>query len=232
MFFFYCMCLVHYFLFSVSWILTPTSTSSPSMLILYLTTISAWHTPRLFLVLACYQNYLFLLWLLCIGFLGFFVSCLFLFVYFLIVFFFFSRYIFFVYFCIFFLLVHFSFIMILFYISSDSQSLYYMFITFYRPIIFSFQSRIVSSSSNVVYRVLQFYKTHHHHHVTPSAPSLTTPPYRPSLPAGSQNYIQYLHRAAVCMFKLVALPLLGHVKGSTRPKKKENHFEKGLSEKK
>ena len=47
-------------------------------------------------------------------------------------------------------------------------------------------------------------------------PSLATPPYCPSLPAGPQGYIPYLHRAAVCRFKLVTLPLLGHVKGSTR----------------
>ena len=47
-------------------------------------------------------------------------------------------------------------------------------------------------------------------------PSLVTPPYRPSLLAGPQGYIPYLLIAAVCRFVLVALPLLGHVKGSTR----------------
>ena len=46
-------------------------------------------------------------------------------------------------------------------------------------------------------------------------PSLATPPYDPLLPAGLQSYILYRHRAAVCRFKLVILPLLGHVKGST-----------------
>ena len=48
-----------------------------------------------------------------------------------------------------------------------------------------------------------------------SWPSLTTPPYHPSLLAGPQGYIPYLHRPAVCRFKLVTLLLLGCVKGST-----------------
>ena len=47
-------------------------------------------------------------------------------------------------------------------------------------------------------------------------PSLSTPPYRPSLPAGLQGYIPYLHRAAVCRFEQVALPLLSHVRGVHR----------------
>ena len=47
-------------------------------------------------------------------------------------------------------------------------------------------------------------------------PSLATPPYRPSLPTSPQGYIPYPRRAAVCRFELVILPLLGHVKGSTR----------------
>ena len=46
-------------------------------------------------------------------------------------------------------------------------------------------------------------------------PSLTTPLYRPLLPAGLQEYIPYRHRAAVCRLWLVVLPLLVHVKGST-----------------
>ena len=46
--------------------------------------------------------------------------------------------------------------------------------------------------------------------------SLATTPYRPSLSAGLQGYIPYRHRAAICRFELIALPLLGHVKGSTR----------------
>ena len=45
-------------------------------------------------------------------------------------------------------------------------------------------------------------------------PSLTTPPYRSSLLGGSQGYIPYPHRAAVCRFELVALLLFGHVRGS------------------
>ena len=56
---------------------------------------------------------------------------------------------------------------------------------------------------------------------TPSSSSsscafLTTPLYRSSLPAGPQGYIPYPHRAAVCRCELVALTLLGHVKGFIR----------------
>ena len=46
-----------------------------------------------------------------------------------------------------------------------------------------------------------------------SWPSLTTPPYSPLLPVGLQGYILYRHRAAVCRFELVVLPLLFHVIG-------------------
>ena len=46
-------------------------------------------------------------------------------------------------------------------------------------------------------------------------PSLTPLPYRPLLPAGPQGYIPYWHRAAVCRFELVVLPLLTHVKWPT-----------------
>ena len=45
-------------------------------------------------------------------------------------------------------------------------------------------------------------------------PYLATPPYRSSLPVGPQGYTPYPHRAAVCRFELVALLLVGHVKGS------------------
>ena len=45
-------------------------------------------------------------------------------------------------------------------------------------------------------------------------PFLATPPYRSSSPAGPQGYTPYPHRAAVCRLELVALLLLGHVKGS------------------
>ena len=46
-------------------------------------------------------------------------------------------------------------------------------------------------------------------------PSFATLPYRPLLPAGLQGYNPRWHKAAVYWFKLVFLPLLGHVKGST-----------------
>ena len=47
-------------------------------------------------------------------------------------------------------------------------------------------------------------------------PSLATPPYRSSFLAGPQGYIPYPHRPALRTFELVALHLLGHVKGSIR----------------
>ena len=45
---------------------------------------------------------------------------------------------------------------------------------------------------------------YHHHHVA-------TFPYRLSPLAGLQGYIPYPHIAAVCMFELVVLLLLGHM---------------------
>ena len=45
-------------------------------------------------------------------------------------------------------------------------------------------------------------------------PSLATFPYRSSPPAGLLDYIPYLHIAAVSMFELVVLLLLGHKWGS------------------
>ena len=45
-------------------------------------------------------------------------------------------------------------------------------------------------------------------------PFLVTSPYRSFLSAGPQDYTAYPHRTDVCRFKLVALLLLGHVKGS------------------
>ena len=60
---------------------------------------------------------------------------------------------------------------------------------------------------------------HHHHPVQPSVRIFLTlsrhPPYRPLLLAGLLDYIQYLLRAAVCMFELDVLPLLVPAKGST-----------------
>ena len=45
-------------------------------------------------------------------------------------------------------------------------------------------------------------------------PFLAIPLYRPLLLVGLQGYIPYRHKAAVCWFTLVVLPLLVHVKGS------------------
>ena len=61
-----------------------------------------------------------------------------------------------------------------------------------------------------------------HQHGYPR-PSLATPPYRSSLLAGPQGYIPYPHIAAVYSFELVALLLLGHVRGpiGEHRKKKE-----------
>ena len=65
-----------------------------------------------------------------------------------------------------------------------------------------------------------YVRNNQHYLVVPSARiSLTLschPPNRSSLLAGLQGYTSHLHRAAVCRFGLVALLLLGHVKGSTR----------------
>ncbi len=44
-------------------------------------------------------------------------------------------------------------------------------------------------------------------------PSLATSPYRSSPLAGLQGYIPYPYIAAVCMFELVVLLLLGHMRG-------------------
>ena len=64
---------------------------------------------------------------------------------------------------------------------------------------------------------------YHHHHVGPLARisltlslSLATFPDRSSPMAGLPGYIPYPHRAAVCMFALVVLLLLGHMWGSIR----------------
>ena len=53
---------------------------------------------------------------------------------------------------------------------------------------------------------------HHYHLMLPARISLT--PYRSSLPAGPNGYTPYPHIAAVCRFELVALLLLGHLRGS------------------
>ena len=55
----------------------------------------------------------------------------------------------------------------------------------------------------------------YNHHVVPLARiSLTISGYRSSPPAGLQGYILHRHIAAVCMFELVVLLLLGHMWGS------------------
>ena len=60
---------------------------------------------------------------------------------------------------------------------------------------------------------------YHHHHVVSSAQISQTFSLHLSLssivPAGIPGYIPYRQRATVCRFKLVVLPLLGHVKGSS-----------------
>ena len=45
-------------------------------------------------------------------------------------------------------------------------------------------------------------------------PSLATSPYHSSLLAGLQGYISYPHISALCMFELIFLLLLGHMRGS------------------
>ena len=54
---------------------------------------------------------------------------------------------------------------------------------------------------------------HPHNYSDILDPISLPPPYRSSLLAGPQGYIPYPHRAAVCRFELVALLLLGHVRG-------------------
>ena len=50
---------------------------------------------------------------------------------------------------------------------------------------------------------------HQHGYTWPSPATLL---YRPSLPVGLPGYILYRHRAVVCRFSLVVLPLLVHMK--------------------
>ena len=67
------------------------------------------------------------------------------------------------------------------------------------------QNRILSGIINIL---------SHHQHGYPWL-FLATLLYHPLLPVGLQGYIPYLHRATVCRFELVVLPLLVLVKGST-----------------
>ena len=64
-----------------------------------------------------------------------------------------------------------------------------------------------------IYIYIYIYIMSCHQHGYPW-PSLATPPYRSSLLVGPQGYILYPHRAAVCWFELIALLLLGYVRGS------------------
>ena len=61
---------------------------------------------------------------------------------------------------------------------------------------------------------------HHQQHVVRLARisltlSLSTSPYHSSPLAGLQSYIPYHHIATVCMFELVVLLLIGHMRGFT-----------------
>ena len=68
---------------------------------------------------------------------------------------------------------------------------------------------------NYIYMYVYIY---HHQHVVPptriSLTSLANSPNRSSILAGLLGYILYPHRAAVCMFGLVVLLLLGYMWGS------------------
>ena len=64
---------------------------------------------------------------------------------------------------------------------------------------------------------VHLYHHHHHHHDVRLAQisltlSLSTSPYHLSPPAGLQGYIPYHHIAAVWMFELVVLLLIGHMR--------------------
>ena len=70
------------------------------------------------------------------------------------------------------------------------------------------------SELRVIIIIIIIINMSYHQHGYPW-PFLTIPSYRPLLPAGLKCYIPYRHRATVCRFELVVLPLLVHVKGST-----------------
>ena len=65
----------------------------------------------------------------------------------------------------------------------------------------------------LIFGSMQLHSPHHHHVMLLARTSLTTSPYRLLPLAGLQGYILYPHIAAVCMFKLVVLLLLGHMWG-------------------
>ena len=81
--------------------------------------------------------------------------------------------------------------------------------TFKLPHFYANFLKIICSDTDYIYIMS------HHQHGYPW-PSLATPPNRPLLPVGLQDYILYWHRAAVCRFDLVVLLLLVHVTGVHR----------------
>ena len=88
----------------------------------------------------------------------------------------------------------------------------------YTPTKYSLHQRSRSKSRSVVANVLYFdiviiiiMSCRRHGYPWPS---LATSPYHSSLLAGLPGYIPYPHIAVVCMFELVVLLLLGHMRGS------------------
>ena len=69
----------------------------------------------------------------------------------------------------------------------------------------------VSSNSNSISIIIIIMSCRQHGYPWPS---LATSPDHPSLLAGLQGYMPYPHIAAVCMFELVVLLLLGRMQGS------------------
>ena len=82
----------------------------------------------------------------------------------------------------------------------------------------AFMSSVQASWTDKLYLTLPIFHRPPHHHVMPPARIFLTPlatsPYHSSPLAGLQGYIPYPHIAAVCMFELVVMLLLGHMRGS------------------
>ena len=111
------------------------------------------------------------------------------------------------------------------YEQSETSYLFYVTLSFSSNIIcylisvFAFSLVTLSgATTHIKNKINQRHHHRHHHHVVPLArypwPSLATSPYLSSLLAGLQVYIPHHHIAAVCMFELVVLLLLGHMRGS------------------
>ena len=85
-------------------------------------------------------------------------------------------------------------------------------------ILYSYMSSIPFYLQKVICVHTVIWLSSHHHLVVPSAWISLTLSRHPSLSfiasGRSSGYTPYPHRAAVCRFELVALLLLGHVKGS------------------